>query len=29
MTWDAGAIDPTEAARWAERVQIKPMARET
>ena len=29
MTWDAGAIDPTEAARWAEHVQIKPMARET
>jgi 1-phosphofructokinase family hexose kinase len=27
MTWDAGAIDPSEAARWADEVGIEPMAR--
>jgi 1-phosphofructokinase family hexose kinase len=25
MTWDAGAIDPAEVARWAERIEIQPM----
>jgi tagatose 6-phosphate kinase len=27
MTWDAGAIDPVEVARWAEQIEIEPMAR--
>ncbi len=27
MTWDAGAIDPAEAARWAEQVKVDPMPR--
>jgi 1-phosphofructokinase family hexose kinase len=27
MTWDAGAIDPAEAARWADEIRIEPMAR--
>ena len=26
MVWDAGAIDPAEVARWAERIEIEPMA---
>ena len=26
MTWDAGAIDPAEVARWAEQIEIEPMA---
>ena len=27
MVWDAGAIDPAEVARWAERIEIEPMGR--
>ena len=26
MTWDAGAIDPAQAARWGERIEVEPMA---
>jgi 1-phosphofructokinase family hexose kinase len=26
MTWDAGAIDPVEVARWADQIEIEPMA---